>query len=319
MKTLRWGIVSTGRIAEWFCSDFHKVEGAELVAVSSRSEESALRFAETFSIPQTYTDYSEMLADPTIDCIYIGTPHTLHLSGVLDALNAGKAVLCEKPLVTNPDDCRTLIETAERTNGFFMEAMWTYFLPAMRKAKEWCDGGRIGELLHIKTDFGYPVPYSERQREYDVDVGGGCLLEMGIYPIAIASYFARGKPRIVSAVGSKAPNGVENDVSALLEIGDVTVSIGTSFRTRLPNTAYIIGTEGYIAIPDAFRASECSLYKIDERIDHFDAPRETRGYEYQAISLCADLRAGRKQSQIMPHARSLLFQDVLHELKQHIT
>ncbi|NRA30586.1 MAG: Gfo/Idh/MocA family oxidoreductase, partial [Parvularculaceae bacterium] len=137
MKTLNWGIVSTGRIAEWFCGDFHKVEGAELAAVSSRSQVSAQRFSEAFNIPKTYTDYDQMLADPTLDCIYIGTPHTLHFGEVIKALDAGKAVLCEKPLVTTPDDCRTLMETAQRTGGFLMEAMWTYFLPAMKKAREW--------------------------------------------------------------------------------------------------------------------------------------------------------------------------------------
>ena len=318
MKKLRWGILSTGRIADWFCSDFHAVERADLLAVCSRNAATADEFARRFDIPTTYTSFEKMLADATIDCIYIGTPHTLHLENATAALYAGKSVLCEKPLTVGAEESRELFRVANETGGYLMEAMWSYFLPAMRKAKEWSDAGRIGDILHIKTDFGYPVPYHHRQREYDANLGGGCLLEMGVYPIAIANYFADGPPKLVEAIGSMAPNGVENDVTAILKFGDVVATIGISFRARLRNAAHIIGTEGYIVIPDAFRCHECFLYKVDECIDHFNAARKTRGYEYQAINMCDDILCGRRQSSIIPHSMSLAFQEAIDEIKARI-
>ena len=318
MEKLRWGILSTGRIAEWFCGDFHQVKDAELAAVCSRTQEAANAFAHRFGISKAFTSYGAMLADPGIDCIYIGTPHTLHFENAKAALLAGKAVLCEKPLTVGAAESRALAEIARNENGFLMEAMWTYFLPAMRRARQWCDDGRIGELVHVKTDFGYPIAYDPDQREYDAQLGGGSLLEMGVYPVAIANYFADGDPTLIEAVGSKAPNGVENDVTAILKFGDVTATIGTSFRARLRNAAHIIGTDGYIVIPDAFRCHECFLYKIDDCIDRFEAARKTRGYEYQAISMCGDIRQGRKQSSIAPHKKSILFQEIIDEIKMRI-
>ncbi len=318
MEKLRWGILSTGRMAEWFCGDFHKVMDAELFAVCSRTQDAANTFARQFDIKTTYTSYDAMLADPDIDCIYIGTPHTLHLDNAKAALVAGKAVLCEKPLTVGAEQSRDLINTADETGNYLMEAMWTYFLPAMRKAKSWCDEGRIGEILHIKTDFGYPIPYHPQQREYDATLGGGCLLEMGVYPVAIASYFAPGTPQLIEAIGTKAPNGVEDDVTAILKIGDVTVTIGTSFKTRLRNAAHIIGSDGYIVIPDAFRCHECFLHKIDDCIDSFTASRETRGYEYQAISMCEDVRAGARQSSLVPHQKSLMLQVTLDDIRARL-
>ncbi len=318
MKKLRWGVLSTGRIADWFCADFHQVKDAELTAVCSRTQSAADAFAEKHKIANAYCVYDDMLADPAIDAIYIGTPHTLHFDNASAALRAGKAVLCEKPLTVGALECRRLIDIAAETNAYLMEAMWTYFLPAMRRAKEWCDQGRIGDLLHIKTDFGYPIPFDPKQREYDSELGGGCLLEMGVYPIAIASYFAPGEPSLVEAVGAKAPNGVEDDVTAIFKFGEITATIGASYRARLRNAAHIIGTDGYIVIPDAFRCHSCFLYRLDECIDRFEAPRQTRGYEYQAISMCTDLLRGDPQSSIVPLDKSLLFQTAIDDVKARL-
>ncbi len=318
MKKIGWGIVSTGRISDWFCGDFGAVTDGKLVGVSSRSMASAEKFAAQYDIPNCYDDYSQMLANDEIDVVYIGTPHSLHAENSIDALKAGKAALCEKSLTVNADECAALIKTAEETGGYLMEAMWTYFLPAMQKAKEWVDTGRIGNLLQIKTDFGYPVPYAADAREYDVNYGGGVLLEMGVYPVAIAHYFGGADAEVISAIGTRAPNGVENDVTAILSFGDVNAVISTSFRARLRNAAYIIGDEGYIVIPDAFRCHECFLYKIEDCLDHFIAHRHTKGYEYQAIAVCEDLRKGARQSEIMPLKNSLAFQKTMDAIKMRL-
>ena len=308
MTALNWGIVSTGRMSHWFCNDFSRVDRGALRAVCSRDQRNADAFAREYAIEAAYDDYHAMLVDDAVDVIYIGSPHTLHFEHAAAALKAGKAVVCEKPMSVSAVECERLIAIAQESGSYLMEAMWTYFLPSIRKAKSWVDEGRIGKLVQIKTDFGYPVPYKPGLREYDPDLGGGCLLEMGVYPIAIAYLFAQQDPQNICAFASRAPNGVEDDVTAIFSYGDATASLSTSFRARLRNAAYVIGEDGYIVIPDAFRSHEAFLYKLDECIDHFTEPRTTAGYEYQAIAVCDDVAAGRKQSAIMPLSSSLAFQ-----------
>lgn len=318
MTTLNWGIVSTGRISHWFCSDFCRVPNGALKAVCSRDHRTAEAFAREYSIETAYDDYRAMLSDKAIDVIYIGSPHTLHFEHAAAALRAGKAVLCEKPLSVSTAECERLIAIADETGSYLMEAMWTYFLPAMKKAKSWVQEGRIGDLVQIKTDFGYPVPYAPERREYDATLGGGCLLEMGVYPVAIAHLFAKQDPQAICSFATRAPNGVEDDVTAIFSYDALTASLGTSFRARLRNAAYIIGEEGYVVIPDAFRCHEAFLYKLDECVDHFSEERTTAGYEYQAIVVCDDVSAGRKQSSVVPLSSSLAFQRHIDGIKSAI-
>ena len=316
MSKLNWGILSTGRISDWFCGDMRLTDAGNIAAVCSRSMENAEKFAADYDIPRAYDDYKAMLNDDTVDVVYIGTPHTLHHPNAIDAMRAGKHVLCEKPITTNEDEAKELAQIAKDNGVFLMEAVWTYFLPAMQKAKEWVRAGRIGEIKHIKTDFGYPVPYSPDQREWDVSLGGGVLLEMGIYPIAITHFFTEVDPLKMFATASFAPNGVERDVTMVFNFENCVASLGTSFDCRLRNAAHIVGTDGYIVIPNAFRASECSLFQIDDLIDHFEAPREARGYHYQAISMTEDILAGRSQSAIAPLSASITLQRQIDAVRQ---
>ena len=308
MSKIRWGVVGTGRIADWFCSDLGSLADAELRAVGSRDLAAAERFVQRYPSARAYGSYEKVFADPDVDAVYVATPHSLHLANATDALRAGKAVLCEKPLTTTPEETGQLIAVARETGGYLMEAMWTYFLPAIQTASHWVQAGRIGQMRHIKAELGYPVVYSPSQREYDAVLAGGCLLEMGIYPVALARLFSGVGPATVRAIGRRAPNGVEDDVVALFDYGAATANLTASFRCRLPNTAYVVGDEGYVVIPDAFRASECHLHRLDERIDSFQAQRVSRGYEHQAQAMGLDLKAGLTESPIMPLALSLAFQ-----------
>lgn len=318
MSKFRWGVLGTGRIASWFCQDLRTLADAEVAAVGSRSLESAAAFAQAHAIPSAYASYEAVCADPTIDAVYVATPHTLHAANSLSALRAGKAVLCEKPLTTSAAECEALIAAARQSGGYLMEAMWTYFLPAIETAKRWVDDGLIGRLSHVRAELGYPVAYSASQREYDAGLGGGCLLEMGIYPVALARLFAGQAPRVLHAVGRRAANGVEDDVAALFDYGDVTAALTSSFRCRLPNAAYVVGEEGYVVIPDAFRARECHLHRLDDRVQSFYAPRTTRGYEHQAVAVQCDLSAGLRESPRMPLSLSLAFQRDIEAIRAHI-
>ena len=209
MKKVRWGIVSTGRITHQFVQDFRFVPNGEVVAVASRSQESADAFAAQYGIPRAYSTYRQMLEDPGVDAVYVATPHTLHYQNTIDAIAERKHVLCEKPFTVGVRESRNLFHLAEQSSVFVMEAMWTYFLPAIHKAQGWLEQGRIGKLRQVKVDFGYPqLPYDPDRREYNAELAGGCLLEMGIYPIALAWLFMQRDPENiqVTAKGNTLPD-----------------------------------------------------------------------------------------------------------------
>ncbi len=314
---VRWGISSTGRIADWFCNDFSFVTGGELVAVASRVRERAEAFAQQHGIPRAHGSYEELLQDSEVDVVYVATPHSCHFANARDALEAGKAVMCEKPLTVTPEECSSLIEVSERTGCYLMEAMWTWFLPAIRTAREWVEAGRIGRLCHVKADFGYPqLPFDPTRREYDAELGGGALLEMGIYPVALAQLFLRRDPQSIQVTVRKAPNGVEDDVVAILDYaGGEVATLATSFRCKLQNWAYVIGDEGYIAIPDFWRAGECFLYRLDECVDHFRECRSSQGFCHEADAVNDDLVQGRRQSAVVSLVDSLKFQEHMARIR----
>jgi len=308
MRKIRWGIVGAGRIAHTFAEDMPATSAGIIQAVAARSGTSAREFANQYDIPTAHEGYEALYRDPDVDAVYVATPHTCHLQNASDALRAGKAVLCEKPVTINADECQQLIDIAGETSGYLMEAMWTWFLPAILKAKQWVGDGRIGKIVQIQSDFGYPQVYGADKREYDAELAGGCLLEMGVYPVALTALFAERDPVDISVVSRHAPNGVEDDVVATFNYPDFVATIGTSYRAKLRNWACIIGEDGYVAIPDFWRATECQLWVLDEMLDRFDDGRSTNGFVYQIDSVNDDLLAGRRQSEVMPHRASLQFQ-----------
>jgi predicted dehydrogenase len=315
MDKVRWGIISAGNIANTFAADITHVPNATLVAVAARREADARHFAERHGIGRAYGGYDRLLDDEEVDAVYVATPHSLHLGHSTAALRAGKAVLCEKPLTTSVAECRQLLDVADETGNFLMEAMWTWFLPAVRQAKAWVDAGRIGVLRHIRADFGYPKRFDPQDRVYNPELAGGVLLDMGIYPIAIARLFADADPNHVQVVSRRAPNGVDDDVVMTFDYDDCVASLATSFRCKLQNTAYIIGTEGYIEIPHFWSARSCRLVVMHEIIDTFDDGRPGSGFEFQIAACSSDIIEGRRQSRVVPHAASVAFQRDMDRVK----
>lgn len=306
---IRWGILSTARISHQFARDFAHAEGGELLAVASRAQDTAQAFADQYGIPRAYASYEAMLSDPDIDAVYVSTPHTLHYQNSLDAITAGKAVLCEKPLTVNPEDARSLAAVARQSGVYLMEAMWTWLLPAVRTAREWVESGRIGQLLHIKADFGFPMPYDPEARAYARHLAGGCLLDMGIYPIALAWLFARKDPESLHVRSHLAPNGVDDDVLIQCDYGDARATLSSSFRCKLPNMAWIIGDKGLIQIPDFWRARECYLFDRDEPLDYFTDDRAGDGFEFEIAEVNRDLLAGRTRPRTVTWEDSVRFQE----------
>ena len=315
MKQLNWGIVSTGVIAEQFCQDMQHVSNGRLLAVAARQLTSAQLFAEKHDIERAYQGYQQLFDDPEIDVVYIATPHNLHFQHVHDALMAGKSVLCEKPFTVSSAQCLQLTTLAKEKGLFLMEAMWTNFLPAIQTAKQWVDSGRIGKIKHIKADFGYPLPYDPDRREWNAALAGGCLLEMGIYPIALAQFFLGEPMQSITVNAQKAPNGVDKDVVIMAEVGEVRLSLATSFQCKLQNWAYIIGEEGYIAIPNFWRAEQCTLYKLDEQIDLFSDDRQSLGFNYEAEAVGEAILNGQIEHALMPLELSYSLQQQMEKIK----
>ncbi|MFT5312463.1 MAG: putative dehydrogenase [Paraglaciecola sp.] len=314
-KPIRWGIIGAGRIAHTFCQDMAFCEHAEVRAIAARSLQSARHFADIYAVEKAYGAYQDLYDDPQIDAIYIATPHNFHFSQAKASLLAGKHVLVEKPITVTASECAALIALARTQNCFLMEAMWSYFLPAIITAKRWCDEGRIGNIVHVKADFGYPVAYIPGDRMYEPTLSGGCLLDMGIYPLALAQYFLSQQPLTSQYSCRFAATGVEDDLIILADYPEARATLATSFRAKLQNSAYIIGDQGYIDIPNFWRADRCSLFTLDTQIDEFADQRKGSGFEFQIDAASQAIKLGRRETELMPHSTSLILQRQMDSIR----
>ncbi|BDX05881.1 Gfo/Idh/MocA family protein [Planctobacterium marinum] len=307
-KTVRWGLLGAGRITNTFAKDMPLVNNSVISAVAARSLNNAQAFAEKYAIEKAYEGYDALYADPDIDVIYISTPHTLHYEQTRKALLAGKHVLCEKPFVVSPEQGEELTQLAKQKGLFLMEAMWTWFLPAIQKAQQWVREGRIGELKEIQADFGFPIEYGPEKREWNVELAGGCTFDMGIYPVALNRLFNHDEPLNWQITGKRAENGADKTIKAILDYGDRLSILGSSFEYKLPNYAFILGTEGYVAIPDFWCASSAKLFNGDECIETFVDERKGTGFEFQIQHTVDSILAECSESQVVSHEDSLAFQ-----------
>lgn len=314
-KILNWGIVSTGAIADKFCTDMAYVDNAKVTAVAARKLDDANQFAQKHNIENTYQGYQALFDDPAIDVIYVATPHNFHYQQVYAALMANKHVLCEKPITISSEEFKTLSSLAKQKNLFLMEAMWSYFLPAVLQAKKWVEQGRIGNIKHIKADFGYAVPFEPNGRMYNPELAGGCLFDMGIYPLAIAHFFNPASLRDINIKVQFAQSGVDNDLVILANANEVTLSLATSFQCRLQNAALIIGDKGYIKIPNFWRGKSCALYQLDEKIEEFNDSSNGWGLNHEATAVSMAILNKQIEHAIMPHAVSLLLQQQIEDIK----
>ncbi len=317
MRKIRWGILGPGIIARRFADDMRHSETGILAAVASRSGERAHDIAKEFGIPRHYGSYDELYRDPDVDAVYVATPHNFHFEQSAAALRHGKAVLCEKPLTESLEKSSALVDIARDTGVYLMEGMWTWFLPAIRKAKEWVIQGRIGTIRHIHASFGYPLAYDPEHRGYNPDLAGGVLLDMGIYPLALARLFIDEEPVSTHVTAHLAPTGTDDDISWLMEYPGSVAFLSASFRVKLPNWAYISGDRGMIAIPDFWRANECYLYEGEKLADHFTDGRKGTGFEFEIDGVGRDMIAGKVQSDIVPHSASTWFIRRMEEISNH--
>lgn len=316
MNKVRWGILGPGKIAADFVADFQFVSNGIVQAVASRSIDRAKAFAEKFNIPVVKDDYQALVSQDDIDIIYVATPHNFHFEQTKLALKNGKAVLCEKPVTTTLEDFQILQKVAAENQVLLMEGMWTYFLPAIQKAKQWVLEDRIGAIKHVKSDFGFYAEVDPKSRLFDPKLAGGALFDIGIYPIALANYFLEVPPVNIKVRSRKASTGVDSDLMMSFEYPNALATLHASLECRLPNRTYVIGEKGYIEIPNGWQARDCSLFTEGELIDHFNDGRTGFGFNYEIEAFNADFLAGSKTSEVVSHEVSERLQELMKKVQE---
>jgi predicted dehydrogenase len=317
--TLRWGILGTGAIAHLQTRDLIG-NGFTVAAVGSRRQQAADAFAAEFGIGTAHGSYEALVSDPGVDAIYVATPHPFHAANALLALNAGKHVLVEKPFALNAAQAREVVELATRKHLVVLEAMWTRYLPHMLRIREIMAAGTLGEVRTLIADHDQLLSSDPTSRLHAPELGGGALLDLGIYPVSFAVDLF-GVPSSVHAIAAKTATGVDRQTAMLFGYPDGRQAVlHTALDTRGPNTAVIIGTAGRIEVdPVWYTATGFTVYDgRGQEIERFDSEVSGRGMQYQAEELERLAGLGATEGTILPPGQSVRIMEVLDEIRDQI-
>jgi predicted dehydrogenase len=316
MSKTRWGILGTGNIASQFARGLAELDDAELVAVGSRTADSAEAFGERFGAPRRHDSYAALASDPEVDAIYVATPHPLHHDNTIMGLEAGKAVLCEKPFAINAGQAEQMIATARTRGVFLMEAMWTRFLPHMVRLRELLAAGVIGEVRMLQVDFGFRTSFNPQGRLFDPALGGGALLDVGIYPVSLASMIF-GTPERVTGMAHLGETGVDEQSAMIFGYaGGRLALLSQAIRTNSPHEALLLGTAGKIRVHSSWWKQTTITLSVDGKPDEvIDVPTAGNGYNYEAAEVGRCLRAGLTESAVMPLDETLAIMRSLDEVR----
>jgi predicted dehydrogenase len=316
---IRWGVVGPGRIADTVTQDFAVVDGARAVAVASRSFQRAEAFGARHGIERAYGSYAEILADPEVDVLYLATPHSQHHAVAVAALRAGKALLVEKAFTATTAGAAEVVDLARESGVFTMEAMWTRFQPAVVALRELVEDGAIGEIRSVQADLGVAATYDPADRLFDLALGGGALLDLGVYVVSFAQMLL-GTPTSVTATGSVFPTGVDAEATMLLGYGDGrSATLTTSLRHALPGQARVFGTAGWIdVLPRFHHPQTIVLHRAGAEPETITRPQLGGGYSHELIEVTDGVRAGRSESAVMPLSDTLAVQTVLGQAAEQL-
>jgi len=305
-----------GWIAEKFAAALNHVPHASSYAVGSRSQERASGFARKFGFENAYGSYKALVEDPNVDAIYIATPHPWHCEHTLQCLEAGKAVLCEKPFAMNEKEVRRMIDTARTRRVFLMEAMWSRFLPSVIKTMELIRAGSIGDVVHVRSDLGFRAAVNPDGRLYNPELGGGSLLDVGVYPVFI-TLLLLGEPDEISSHAVFTDRGIDSSLSAIFRYnGGQLADLFCSFVTETATETEVAGTRGSILIHRKwFMPNPVTLRPNDGREETFEFATACNGYEYEAIEVTNCVLTGRTESSLMPLDLSLKLIRLLDKIR----
>ncbi|ABM10143.1 Gfo/Idh/MocA family protein [Paenarthrobacter aurescens] len=317
--TIRWGILGTGFIAGLQTKDL-KENGFTVQAVGSRSLDSSKGFAEQYGIATAHGSYEELVADPLIDVVYIATPHPFHHANALLALNAGKHVLVEKSFTMNAREAQDIVDLAESKGLVALEAMWTRFLPHMIRIRDIIAAGTIGEVRKVVASHNQSLPQDPAHRLNDPALGGGALLDLGIYPISFA-FDILGTPAAIRASATMSATGVDRQTAAIFDYdGGAQALVDCELDAASANRAMVIGTHGWIDIEHTwYNPVPFTVHAVDGSVvERYDQPVSSRGMQFQAAELERLIRAGETAGTILPPGETVAIMAAMDEIRRQI-
>jgi len=316
---IRWGILGCGRIARKFAADLRLVDDAELTAIASRNKETLEPFAKDFPCKHHHNSYEALADNNEVDVIYVATPHSHHYEHTILCLNHNKAVLCEKAFAINSRQAKEMIKTAKERKVFLMEALWTKFLPHYKKLLELLQQKTLGDIKSVLVNFGFKTSDKSPQRLFDPSLGGGTLLDIGIYNVFI-TLSVLGKPDSIEATMIPSPTGIDEQIAVLFKYNNGAMAqLFSSFVTNLPTQAEINGTEGCITLTTRFYEPS-TIIQLSKKVPY---EREVItvekvagfGYHYEARHVNECLKKGLIESPVMTHADTLLLMETLDRIR----
>ena len=316
MTPLRWGIAATGSIAASMCDALRTLPAAQITAVGSRSQDSADRFAHRFGIPRAHGSYESLWADDEVDIVYVASPHSHHHAMTIAALDAGKHVLCEKAFAINAAQAREMVAAAARNDRFLMEAMWTWFIPAVVEIRRRVLGGELGDVKVVEADFGIPIgdPNGRHRR---IDLAGGAMLDLGIYPVTFARFLA-GDPVDVQVSGTLGDSGVDTTVGGVVTFGSGALGVFHTSLDMLTNRrASVYGTLGRIDVDAPFWHPDSFTVRLDGHDAlHIDMPNQ--GLAHEAAHAMERIRDGHRESDVIPLATTVSTMELLDDIRAQL-
>lgn len=317
MKSYKWGILTAGKMSAKFTRALRLLDNAELYAVASRDSERAKKFADEFGFKKYYSTYEDLASDPEVDIIYIASPHSHHLDHTMLCLKHRKAVLCEKAFSLNSREVKSMLDEARKQGVFLMEALWPPFQPIYKKTREVLIGGEAGNLVHLDAKFGFQPPYDPVDRKYNLSLGGGSLLDIGIYPVIDVLYFM-GVPDEVTARASFTETGSENSICITFGYSDGRMAtVYSSFRTAAGIECTLYCEKGNLQFSRGRDMSQSLSVRLNgkETIDYSLLP-DGMGYQFEAAEVMNCLEEGRIESKVVPHSFSLDLMNTLDRIRK---
>lgn len=317
MNKVKWGIIGLGKIAHQFAQELLLVEDAEIAGVASRDLEKATEFAQMYNCKKAFGSYDEIINDADIDILYIATPHNSHAVLTIKALENNKHVLCEKPIALKYADALQMVTASSKNNKFFMEAFWTRFNPSFQESLTKIKNGEIGAVKYITADFAFPVKNLENNRLTDIKLGGGALMDIGVYPLFLA-YTILGIPKEIISKSNFNESGADMQTSMILQYDNSQAVLHSSFLSSSNMKATISGSEGRINLNSPwYKAKSYTLIKNDQK-NKYQLPLIGKGYTYEIEECHKCIRENKIESELWSHQNSLDLIKIVDEVRNQI-